>query len=75
VETRFLRHQRDAELDARNAKLLLELGREADDDVVMRAKNQLSQLHDPAALRGIPAVGRGSGGAIRGTRPGDGLVN
>ncbi len=28
---------------------------------------------DPIALRGIPAIGRGIGGAIHLTRPGDGL--
>ena len=28
---------------------------------------------DERRLRGIPAIGRGCGGAIRGTRPGDGL--
>jgi hypothetical protein len=32
------------------------------------------QFATPADLRGLPAVGRGcGGGAIRGTRPGDGL--
>jgi hypothetical protein len=29
---------------------------------------------DPIALRGIPAIGRGVGGAIHRTRPGDGLT-
>jgi hypothetical protein len=28
---------------------------------------------DPMSLRGIPAIGRGVGGAITGTRPGDRL--
>ena len=28
---------------------------------------------DPVSLRGIPAIGRGVGGAIHQTRPGDGL--
>jgi hypothetical protein len=28
---------------------------------------------DPDALRGIPMVGRGIGGAMRGTKPGTGL--
>jgi hypothetical protein len=32
------------------------------------------EFADPVDLRGLPAVGRGcGGGAIRGTRPGDGL--
>jgi hypothetical protein len=45
------------------------------EDVPLRASQQLSQLGDPVALRGVPVVGGrgGYGGAIRGTRPSDGL--
>ncbi len=63
---------RRAELEHAQAKLLLELARETD-DVPLRAGKQLSRIGDEAMLRGIPAVGPGCSGAIRGTRPGDGL--
>jgi hypothetical protein len=32
-----------------------------------------SLVADPVSLRGIPAVGRGVSGAVRGSRPGDGI--
>jgi hypothetical protein len=35
--------------------------------------NPRAQPNDPVRLRGIPCVGRGVGGAIRGTRPEDAL--
>jgi hypothetical protein len=75
AEGRLLRTVRNAELDARNARLLLELSREAPDGVPMRPKPG-SLPGDLQALRGLPAVGgRGSlGGAIRGTRP-DGCID
>jgi hypothetical protein len=66
---RLLRAVRNAEFDARNAKLLLEMARES--PMPLERPKPGSQPRDPQALRGLPAVGgRGSiGGAIRGTRP------
>lgn len=64
---------RNAQLDLHNARLLTQLALEADDDTPMRASRQLSRIGDERQLRGIPAVGPGCSGAIRGTRPGDGL--
>jgi hypothetical protein len=69
ADGRLLRGVRNAELDARNAKLLLEMAREAPTPLERPRPGSLPG--DPQALRGLPAVGgRGSlGGAIRGTRP------
>lgn len=60
-------------LERAQAAVLLELSREGPDRVEMRASKQLSRVGDEAQLRGLPAIGRGVRGAIRGTRPGDGL--
>jgi hypothetical protein len=64
-----------AELDQRLAAQMAQIARETETDISMRASQQLSQLGDPAAARGVPIVGGrgGFGGAIRGTRPGDRL--
>jgi len=64
---------RNAALDAHNAHLLLEFAHEAPEGVELRAGKQLSRLGDEATMRDVPIIGRGSGGAIRGTRPGDSL--
>jgi hypothetical protein len=60
--------QKHAELDARNAAALVRIARETGDTPV--AKRVLSLLGDEVQLRGIPAIGRGVAGAIRGTGPG-----
>jgi hypothetical protein len=69
ADGRLLRAVRNAELDARNAKLLLAMARESPRPLERPKPGSLPR--DPQALRGLPAVGgRGSiGGAIRGTRP------
>lgn len=56
-----------AELDRHNAQMMLRLAREADDDIPMRGGATAGG--DGARLRGLPAIGRGSSGAIRGTNP------
>jgi hypothetical protein len=55
----------------RNAQLLEQLARETGGNV---EEERSRHAPSPMDLRGIPAVGHGwSGGAIRGTRPGDSL--
>jgi len=56
-----------AELNARQARLLAELAREAAPDVPMR--RGATAGGDPARLRGLLAIGRGCSGAVRGTDP------
>jgi hypothetical protein len=34
---------------------------------------KVTWIQDPVDARGVPIIGRGTSGAIRGTRPGDGL--
>lgn len=64
---------RNAELDAHNAKVLLEFSREVDPPRAERGK-VLSRLGDEKQLRGVPVVGaKGVGGAIDGSRPGQGF--
>jgi hypothetical protein len=53
------------EVERRQAQLLVEIAREAGDDVPMRP---LSRLGDEEQARGVPIVGRGIRGAIRHTR-------
>jgi hypothetical protein len=53
-----------------NAAMIKKLGRE------QTAPGKVTWIVDPAddrLLRGLPAVGNRLGGAIRGSRPGDGL--
>jgi hypothetical protein len=58
--------------DARlaNAQRIAKLDGEAK---VERHVARSFEFPDPVDLRGLPAIGRGCSGAIRGTRPGDGL--
>jgi hypothetical protein len=61
----------------RNARLIAQLAREQGGDIrAERASSASSSTPaDSISLRGIPAVGPGwAGGAIRATRPGDGLL-
>jgi hypothetical protein len=67
---RFYRHQQRADDIRRLAEILLENDVDAPDArTVTRA-----QHHDQARLRGLPAVGRGVQGAIRGTSPHHALI-
>lgn len=60
--------------DRVNAKLLAQLALEADDYTPMRPNAGATPGGDPDAARGVPLLVKGGrGGAIRGTRPGDGL--
>ena len=66
----FTRAQRLAELDQHNAQMLVRIARETStSDLPIRAVRGATPGGDPIALRGIPAIGRGVTGAIRGTRP------
>lgn len=56
-------------LERAQAAVLLELSREGPDRVELRASKQLSQLGNEAQLRGLPAIGRGCRGAMRGSVP------
>jgi hypothetical protein len=59
----------EVEQEQKLAKIALETGNQ-----VPRQTGHGPLVGSPGELRGIPAVGRDSGGgAIRGTRPGDGL--
>lgn len=58
------RHHQEAE---RQAKTMAQAAREAPAHVPMTAAKLPG---DPMALRGIPVIGRGVGGASPGTRPG-----
>lgn len=60
--------QKHAELDERNARMLVRIARETGDVPV--ATRVLSLLGDERQLRGIPAIGRGVAGAIGGSSPG-----
>ncbi len=61
-------HRLLGEQERKLAKVALETGNE-----VPRQTGHGPLIGSPAELRGIPAVGPRVGGAIRGTRPGDGL--
>lgn len=61
-----IRHREEAE---RQAKVLAMIAREVDPGVPMRVVG--TPAGDEQRLRGIPALGRGVGGAIAGTRPGN----
>lgn len=59
-----------AALAAKNAKLLAQLARESSGNLAEeREERRRFEFPEPADLRGIPAIGRGVGGAIPGTRP------
>lgn len=64
----FSLHARRALEAARNAKLIAKLSREDGAPVFERPRHAVDG-GDERTLRGIPAIGRGVGGAIAGTRP------
>lgn len=71
-EGRCNRAARLAALEAQQAQTMVRIARDTG-DVPLRKIAPGSLPGDELALRGIPAVGRGVSGAIRGTRPGDGI--
>lgn len=68
----FSLHARRALEAARNAKLIATLAREDGVPVFERPWHAVD-AGDERTLRGIPAIGRGLGGAVAGTRPGGNL--
>ena len=54
---------------AANAKLLVSLARDAGGNIADERARQVYMM-SPQELRGLPAVGRGVGGHIAGTKPG-----
>ena len=74
AEGRLLRCVRRQQEHAAHARILEQIARETGGSVEEERKIRLAHTAvDGLALRGIPAVGPGwAGGAIRGTRPGDG---
>ena len=56
------------EIHEKNAQLIASIAREAEPSTPMRPS--ATPAGDERRLRGIPAIGRGVGGAIPGTRPG-----
>lgn len=67
----FARGHWTAKTTCHNAKVLANLDREAGG--ISTAPGTVRWTQDPVDLRGLPAIGRGVAGAIRGTRPGDRL--
>jgi hypothetical protein len=65
---RFYRVQQEIEDARKLAKLLLETG-EAPDGNGAKPRRRSADGHDPARLRGLPAIGRNVAGAMRDTDP------
>lgn len=63
------RQQRNAELDAHNAKLQAQFAREVHPDQPLKPTRGATPAGDEDRLRGIPLQARGIGGTIRGTQP------
>lgn len=61
--TRFTRRDLHVEQNQALARVLLEV------DAVLEQRRQSKLPGDPLSLRGIPAIGRGVGGAVRGSNP------
>jgi hypothetical protein len=68
-EARLNLQQRLADLDHRNAQLLLEIARDTRDAPVVEPVRGATPAGEEQRLRGIPV--QGFGGAINGTRPGN----
>ena len=65
---RFLRHQQQVEDAKRIAKIILETGEGPDGNGSMPLRRS-ADGHDPARLRGLPAIGRNVSGARVDTDP------
>jgi|GEM_PF-5401103 len=65
---RALKHLERAELEAQQAALILQALRESDPTAPMRREPE-TPGGDKRRLRGIPVVGGGGGGHLRGTHP------
>lgn len=65
---RFYRHQQEIEDERRLAKILLETGEAPDGNGSMPLRRS-ADGHDPARLRGLPAIGRNVSGAINNSDP------
>jgi hypothetical protein len=65
-----------AQLHVEHAKLLAQLALETGGNVQeeRERRRRLRMQGSPADLRGIPAIGRGVGGAVAGSRPGHGRL-
>jgi hypothetical protein len=70
----FTLAQRNAELDAHNAKQLARIARETGDQLPQRTVAGATAAGDERRLRGIPVQAKGVGGAINGSRPGETLA-
>jgi hypothetical protein len=70
-EARLDRQQRLADLDHRNAQLLLEIARDTRDTPLVEPVRGATPAGEEERLRGIPF--HGFGGAMNGTRPGNHL--
>lgn len=57
------------ELAVAQAKQILDIARTAEPSITFKPTIHVTLGGDPIRLRGIPAIGRGVNGAIRGTRP------
>lgn len=57
------------ELATAQARLVLDVARTAEPTINFKPSVHATLGGDPIRLRGIPAIGRGVTGAIRGTRP------
>jgi hypothetical protein len=75
AEDRLVRAVRRQQEHVAHAELLERIACEVGGDVAAeQAKHRGAHTAvDGIALRGIPAIGRGCSGAIRGTRPGENL--
>jgi hypothetical protein len=58
---------RQAELDAEAGRKILEAVQQADTDDVQ--PDPFAKIGDQARMRGVPCLGRGVGGTMRGTSP------
>jgi hypothetical protein len=72
-DRRLLRAVRRAQEHAAHAKILEQITRETGGNVAEERKRFASTAADSATLRGLPAIGRGVSGAVRGTIPGSNL--
>jgi hypothetical protein len=70
-DARLNRQLRNQALDTHNAQTLARIAQETGGNIAHeRERKVLARgLGDLEALRGIPAIGRGVNGEIRGTRP------